>query len=120
MFGDLSDCGRGGYAEYVAVPEDALALKPDGRYVATGGSMAQVFQPMFLGPLVSMTGSKKVGNLLMTMDQADLVFIKGLIEAGEVRSVIDRCYPMSEIAEAIRYYRKGHARGKVVITMEGD
>ena len=48
----------------------------------------------------------------------DLVFQKGLIEAGKVVPVIDRRYPLSEVAEALRYYGEGHARGKVVITVE--
>jgi NADPH:quinone reductase-like Zn-dependent oxidoreductase len=42
--------------------------------------------------------------------------MKELIEAGKVKPVIDRCYPLSETAEALRYYGEGHARGKVVIT----
>ncbi len=46
----------------------------------------------------------------------DLVLLKGLIEAGKVRPVIDRTYPLTETAEAIRYLERGHAQGKVVIT----
>jgi NADPH:quinone reductase-like Zn-dependent oxidoreductase len=42
--------------------------------------------------------------------------MKELLEAGKVVSVIDRCYPLSEAAEALRYLEKGHARGKVIIT----
>jgi NADPH:quinone reductase-like Zn-dependent oxidoreductase len=47
----------------------------------------------------------------------DLVFIKELLEAGKVVPVIDRCYPLAETAEAIRYLETGHARGKVIITV---
>lgn len=47
----------------------------------------------------------------------DLALVKELLEAGKVVPVIDRCYPLSETAEAIRYLEEGHARGKVVITM---
>jgi NADPH:quinone reductase-like Zn-dependent oxidoreductase len=43
--------------------------------------------------------------------------MKKLIEAGKVKPVIDRSYPLSEVAKALRYYAEGHARGKVVITM---
>ena len=50
--------------------------------------------------------------------QSDLEFLKELLEAGSVVPVIDRVYPLSEVAEAIRYLEKGHARGKVVITFE--
>ncbi len=48
----------------------------------------------------------------------DLAFIKELIEAGKVKPVIDRRYPLSEVAEAFRYLEKKHARGKIVITVE--
>jgi NADPH:quinone reductase-like Zn-dependent oxidoreductase len=51
-------------------------------------------------------------------NQKDLTFLKELFEAGKVVPVIDRWYPLSETAEAIRYLEAGHARGKVVITVE--
>jgi NADPH:quinone reductase-like Zn-dependent oxidoreductase len=94
------------------------ALSPRGMYVMTGGSGAQMFQAMLLGPLISMTGSKKMGNLLAKPNQKDLVFVKELLEASKVVPVIDRRYPLGETAEAIRYLEEGHARGKVVITIE--
>ena len=95
------------------------ALSRKGIYVATGGSMAQTFQAMLLGPFISMTGSKKVGSLgLVRPNQGDLVFMKELLEDGKVVSVIDRRYPLSEVAEALRYIGEGHATGKVVITVE--
>jgi NADPH:quinone reductase-like Zn-dependent oxidoreductase len=50
----------------------------------------------------------------------DLAFMKELIEAGKVKPVIDRRYTLSEVAEALRYFGEGHARGKVVITVEHD
>ncbi len=93
-----------------------LSLK--GTYVMTGGSGAQMFQAMLLGPWISMTGSKKMGNLLKKSNKEDLVVLKELLEAGKVAPVIDRRYPLSEAAEAIRYLEEGHARGKVVITLE--
>ena len=103
-------------AGYRSLFDYARALSPKGIYVVTGGSMAQVFQPMFLGPLLSMTGGKKMGNLVMRPNQKDLVFVRELIEAGKAKPVIDRCFPFSEAAEALQYYGKGHSRGKVVIT----
>ena len=93
------------------------ALSPDGIYVMAGGSKAQMFQALLLGPLISMIGSKKLGVLVAKPNDKDLVFIKELIEAGKVVPVIDRVYPLSEVAEALRYLEEGHAQGKVVITM---
>jgi len=94
------------------------ALSPEGIYVCTGGSLAQYFQATLLGPLISMTGSKKLGSMLAKPNQKDYVFLIELFEAGKVVPVIDRCYPLSEVPEALRYYGEGHARGKVVITVE--
>lgn len=52
------------------------------------------------------------------MNQKDLVFVKELLEAGKVVPVIERRYPLRETAEALRYLEEGHARGKVVITVD--
>ena len=93
------------------------ALSPNGIYVVLGGSMAQLLQALLLGSLVSRFGNKKMGFLLSHAEQADLVFIKELLESGKVKPVIDKRYPLSETAEAIRYLEAGHARGKVVITV---
>jgi len=95
------------------------ALTPKGIYVAAGGSLAQVFESLLLGPLNSRTGGQKMGFMgIAKINQQDLVFIKGLLEASKVVPVIDRRYPLSETAEALRYLGEGHARGKVVITVE--
>ena len=107
-------------AGYRSIFDYKRALSPKGIYVSTGGSMAQTFQAMLLGPWISMTGTKKMGAMLARSNQKDLVFMKELLEAGKVVPVIDRRYPLSEVAEAIRYYGGGHARGKVVITLEED
>ena len=65
-----------------------------------------------------MIGSKKFGSLMAKPNNKDLVFMKELLEAGKVVPVIDRRYPLSEVAEALRYLEEGHAQGKVVITVE--
>ena len=83
----------------------------------TAGSMAQMSEAMLQGPWKSMTGSKNMRILLARPNQKDLAFMKELLEAGKVVPVIDRCYPLSKVPEAIRYPEKGHARGNVVITI---
>ena len=97
------------------------ALTPKGIYVMAGGTMAQIFQSMLMGSMMSETGGRKMGGVSAKQSQNDLVSIKELFEAGKVKSVIDRRYPLSEAAEALRYLGEGHARGKIVITLEnGD
>lgn len=103
---------------YHSLSDYKRALSPNGIYVRSGGSGAQMFQTMLMGPLISMTGSKKMGNLLAKPNQKDLIFMQELVETGIVVPVIDRCYPLSEVAKAICYLEEGHARGKVVITLE--
>ena len=93
------------------------ALRPNGIYVMVGGSGAQLTQAMTLGPWISMTGSKKMGNFLHRPNLKDLVYIKELIEAGKVKPVIDRAYTLEEVPKALKYFEEGHAQGKIVITM---
>ncbi len=104
---------------YHPISDYKRALSPKGIYVCAGGTMAQIFQALLLGPLISMNGSKKLGSMgVEKPNQKDLVFMKDLLEAGKVVPVIDRRYPLSEVPEALRYLEEGHARGKVVITVE--
>jgi len=56
--------------------------------------------------------------LIANINQKDLVFLKDLLAAGKVAPVIDRRYPLSDVAKALRYLAEGHAQGKVVITVE--
>jgi len=90
------------------------ALTPKGVYVFMGGTDARAFQAIFLGPLISMIGNKKMGLLLHKPNEG-LAFMKELLEAGKVVPIIDRCYPLSEAAEAMKYFGEGHKKGKVVI-----
>ena len=66
-------------------------------------------------------GDQKMSNLAAKENQEDLIFVKELIEAGKVKPVIDRRYPLSDAAGALLYYGEGHTRGKVVVivTEEG-
>jgi NADPH:quinone reductase-like Zn-dependent oxidoreductase len=94
------------------------ALAPQGIYVMAGGKTAQIFQAMLLGPLMSKKGGKTMGGVSAKASQKDLLILKELLEAGKVKPVIDKRYPLSQAAEALRYLGAGHARGKVIITME--
>jgi NADPH:quinone reductase-like Zn-dependent oxidoreductase len=98
------------------------ALNPHGKCVVAGfTTLARMFQVITLGPLVSKTGSRKIGLMgIAVANQKDLLVIKELLETGKVKPVIDRRYPLSEAADAVRYLETGHARGKVIITIQGD
>jgi NADPH:quinone reductase-like Zn-dependent oxidoreductase len=93
------------------------ALNPKGIYVMAGGTMNQIFQAVVLGRLLSRKGGKTLFALSAKASQQDLITINALIEAGSVTPLIDRCYPFTEIREALRYLGEGHVAGKVVVTM---
>jgi NADPH:quinone reductase-like Zn-dependent oxidoreductase len=100
------------------LPAYRRALSPKGICVVAGCSLSQVLQAMLLGPLVSRIGGKKIGfQGIATTPKKDLLFIKELLEAGKIVPVIDKYYPLSETAKAVRYLIEEHAQGKVVITV---
>jgi len=107
-------------AGYHPISAYIRSLSPTGIYVLVGGTSAQLLQGLLLGPWLSIAGSKKFIFVAGKANTEDLGFIKELLETDKVRPVIDRRYPLSEVAEAVRYLEKGHARGKVVITVEHD
>ncbi|WRU97751.1 NAD(P)-dependent alcohol dehydrogenase (plasmid) [Priestia filamentosa] len=92
-------------------------LKPNGNFVHVGGSESQLFQALVLGPFISMTGSKKISNLLQRANQKDLNYVKELLDTGKVKPIIDKRYKLNEVTEAFKYFQEGHAQGKVVITL---
>ena len=95
-----------------SVSDYRRALSPNGICSVAGfTSLSRLFQIMLLG-------GKQIGLMKTAKgNKKDLLFIKELLEAGKVVPVIDRCYPLSEIADAIGYLEAGHAQGKVVITV---
>ena len=79
--------------------------------------MLQILQALLLGPLLSLFERKKIRFFVANINQKDLVFLKGLLEAGKVMPVIDRRYKLRDAADALRYVAAGHAQGKVVLTV---
>jgi len=105
---------------YHSIFDYRRALRPKGIYVMAGGGGVQMLEGMFLGPLLSLIGSKKMRSFLARINKKDLVLLKDLLEARTIVPVIDRRFPLSEAAQAIRYVEEEHAKGKVVITVEHD
>jgi NADPH:quinone reductase-like Zn-dependent oxidoreductase len=111
------------------VPNHSLSecrriLNPNGKYVMIGGGgpndsrwigpFGRVIKTMVLSPFVS----QKMGMMMADTNQSDLTILADMMQSGKVKPVIDRTYKLSEVPEAIRYLEQGHARGKVVITVE--
>jgi NADPH:quinone reductase-like Zn-dependent oxidoreductase len=90
------------------------ALTPTGNYVACA------FNPtsLLLGPWISKSDGKKASSLVHKPRLEDLAFIGELLETGAVKPVIDRCYPLAEVPEAMRYVESKRHHGKVVILMD--
>jgi NADPH:quinone reductase-like Zn-dependent oxidoreductase len=92
-------------------------LAPKGIFVMVGGALSQVLKTMVFGRLLSF-GSQKMRLLKAKPSPKDLDFVIRLVEEGHIRPVIDRTYPLQQTAEAVSYLRKGHARGKVLISID--
>ena len=106
-------------------PDLRRVLTPNGTLVFNGGGPLSASQGRLLGPMansiratmMSRFVSQKMATFLASVTKEDLLVLKELIEAGKVSPIIDRTYPLSETAAAIRYLEDGHARAKVVISV---
>ena len=100
-------------------------LTPNGRLVFNNGGPLSASQGRLLGPIadririafIARFASHKMGAFDAAVTKEDLLVLKEMIEAGKVKPAIERTYPLSETAEAVRYLEDGHARAKVVITI---
>ncbi len=103
-------------AAYQSTFDYKRALSAKGAYGVIGGSKVRFFQTVFLGRLISMLGSKKMGAVAADPNEG-LGLLVELIEAGTVVPVIDKRFTLAETADAFRYFLEGTFTGKIVITM---
>ena len=95
-------------------------MTPSGTFVFVGAPHFRFVAPlirMLRGVIVSRFSKQRLLPFLATHSKDDLLVLKELVESGKVTPVIDRTFPLSQTPEAIGYLEKGHARGKVVITV---
>jgi len=102
---------------YHPINDYKRSLTPRGIFVMAGGSTKQIFEALLKSSFVSEKNGRQLGILTAQPKQKDLIFLKELSEAGRVKPVIDKRFPLNETAHALRYLGEGHARGKVVITV---
>lgn len=97
------------------------ALKRNGNYYAVGGSMGTFLQMLLFGPLIKWITGKRIWVLAVQPNLKDMLYMAELCQAGTIVAHIDRCFALSEVPQALQYLGDGHAKGKVIITMEnGD
>jgi len=91
------------------------SLKPNGRLVVVGGKVGLILQMFFIGSILSILTSKKYGLLIHRPNADDLQFLKDLFEQGKIKSIIEKTYPLEDVALALQHYGDGLAIGKLVV-----
>lgn len=102
----------------LSVSDYKRALTPNGVCAIIGfSSVSSLITVSILAKWNSITTNQKIGILMVNENKKDLTFLKELLETKKIVPVIEKKYPLSEVAEAIRYIEEGHAQGKIVITI---
>jgi NADPH:quinone reductase-like Zn-dependent oxidoreductase len=94
------------------------SLAAGGTYVMSGGRGAQLFQALFLGRLMSLTGGKRLMGISARMNKEDLAFMADLASERKVVPVIEKTYPLKDAPQAIAHLGKGHVQGKLIISVK--
>ncbi|MEO0373688.1 MAG: NAD(P)-dependent alcohol dehydrogenase [Cyanobacteria bacterium P01_A01_bin.17] len=106
---------------YNSIFDYRRVLSSKGRYVSAGGELAQVMQALLVGPILSKFGSQNLSFMgIAQVEKKDLSVLGELLKFGKIVPVIDRCYPLGAISEALQYLGKGHAKGKIVIAVKAN
>ncbi len=104
-----------------SLSENRKVMKPDGKFIIIGGKKGNWLGPL-MGPIKAMIYSPFVGQefvmFIAKMRKQDLNILGELMKSGVITPVIDRSYPLNEVPAAIRYSEEGHARGKIIITVD--
>lgn len=103
---------------YRSMFDNLRALTPVGVFAMVGGSMARVLQLWLLSLIAPLIGERRKLRLVADGPNQGLVDLKELIEAGKLVPVIDRCFSLSEVPAALRYFGSGRHQGKIVITVK--
>ena len=96
------------------------ALRRDGAFAFVGASVSTVLQTAFIGPLISKSRKKNMGIVVVYPTAKELDTLRELLESGKITPVIDRQYPLNEVADALRYIEAGNAKRKVVVSIQQE
>jgi len=102
---------------YHSIIDYKRSLNKNGRYAMVGGCSSLIFQTLFIGSLVSLFGSKKLA-ILPHEPNKNMAALLNFFKAGQMKITIDKCYPLTELKQAMTYFGERQSKGKVVITIE--
>lgn len=93
------------------------ALTAKGHYVLVGGSVARIFQLLLFNRFISEKNGQQFHSMIAKINQQDLRTLGELVETKQITPIIDQCYPLSQVADALRHLESGNTKGKVVISV---